>query len=885
MGLKFIETVVILYSESTVLQTAGSSRGSPNQDMLLSNCRYLIGQLNEQLGIVKSSILQGSIAVNLVQSLTSIAKQRPRFLNLIVVGFIELIEEDMSIRIPSVLASTSRSEVSTTGNLALTIKQALLELFKQDSITSRQRSGILEGLSLLGEKSNQRTAPRDEILDSLQHFSKRLKTEVGYEVEFDDSSPSGHAGRKTGSVFNGKLDLEEIQTLLDLLKNKGHGSSIEKLCEQLPEDVVINLVIQNFSRTPDLPTRNQISKDSKPVIKTKQIKPKLALKEVKTGQNLTHQMKPMTISGSDRLILREFSCAKLMKIEDALDGGLPVGMRALSRLSSMQEDLETANISLDLIMQLIGSNFQTQGPMIHELITDLMFSLFLKYGSSLLESEELTVHDKILIRILEILSELQFGPKDRTVRDLLLELPSLPSSIIHGFFTKMLKKDSTIASSFLIAAVALMEAKPLLKGVLLNCVLESCITEDLEVREKAIRLVKNRLHVDAELTEKIEDFATENLRSLTSHHQEVDAGRRCHLYLALCTRKASLLRTLMEVYAQVNENDKLAIQENTKQLSEAMPFLLPEIFHLINALPDGSEKLLLFLISIFPERVPPQPVVDACLERYNATKNVRFLVPILPGLPKKRVLEIVPLLTELPVEEFTPIVTELVNQPQYSEEAIEPSEVLISLMTSSDNPAEAALSTIRTALDHCIKRLSTVFDKEVLAGTLNKLIHMGTLPMLFMRTVLLAVSREKELGTFVLQTVLSPSVVASKIKTDASQWKGYLLLLQRLPPTAFFHLLSLPTRLMTTALKELPQSFTEQFSLFVNSEESNIRVSKEAVLAIDQILNDIPSASSKKTSSSQAAQSDREGSTSMKSQGVGNESPTTSDLQSLKEPK
>eukprot|EP00210_Caulerpa_lentillifera_P002878 g2748.t1 len=863
VGLKFIETVVIMYSESGLLQSASSSRGSPSQDMLLSNCRYLISQILEQLELTRTVSLgqqQNTSAIEFVKSLTTIATQRVQFLNSILPRLVQLIQDDVSIRVASLVMTTvTRSDSTTSMNLALTIKQCFLDMM-ECSISSRQKMSILEGLSLLGEKPGQRS-----------------------------ESTEGPFGAKQSSkgvgAFTGKLELDEVQTLLEILMKKGHGLMCEKLCEKLPEDFVINLVLHNFQHAPELPQGGRSKKDRKVGIKRK---PQIQTHPVK-GEK-TQKMTPMEITSSDRLILTEFSCAKLMKLADddqetegGLEDRLTVGMKTMTKLSANQNP-DSVNIPLDLILTFIASSFQTRGVLVHELVIELMFSLFLKYSSS----PEGTVHDRVLIRILEIISEQQFSSKDRSVRNLLLELPSLPAGIIQEFFRKMLKKDSTTASSFLITAVALMEAKPLLKAVLLNCILESCVTEDLEIREKAIRLVKNRLHVDSELIEQIERFATDNLRSLTSHHNDADAGRRCHLYLALCTRKASLLRTLMEVYAQVNESDKIAIQENTKQLSEAMPYLLPEIFHLINALPDGSEKLLLFLISIFPDRVPPQPVVDACLERYNASKNIRFLVPILPGLPKKRVLEIVPLLTELPVEEFTPIITELVNQPQFSDEAIEPSEILIALMTSADNASEAtSLNTIRTSLDHCIKRLASVFDKEVLAGTLNKLIHMGTLPMLFMRTVLLAVSREKELGSFVLQTVLSPTVVTSKIKTEESQWRGYLLLLQRLIPTAFLHLLSLPTRLMNSALIELPRNFTEQFAGFLSSEESAVRVSKEAVSAIEQILNDHSEAgASKKTSSSPAGQSDPENSTSVKSNSAEKASPTTASDggESLKKP-
>lgn len=532
---------------------------------------------------------------------------------------------------------------------------------------------------------------------------------------------------------------------------------------------------------------------------------------------------------------------------------------------------------------------------VHQLCTQFLFDLFAVHGSPSLAVEDVDAflksmesfdasqlvhpYDQALYKILHKISFCQAEGRDKILKTLLLDLPALPPAVGFDFFHKMLTGNSSTAVSFLIAANALMESQPILKPVLLECVLKTCVSEDADTREKGIRLVKNKLHQDAELSQRIEKSASENLNHLVQFQSQGEAStaspaKFCHLYLALCTRKASLLRNLFEVFAQASDDGKRVIHENAKQLTEAVHFLLPELLSLIESVPQGAEPLLLLLLSIFPDRSPPQKVVDACFERYNQSKDVQFLLPILPGLPKKRVMEIVPLLTQLPLPDFAAAVTDLVGQLPFGDASVEPSEVLVALGSSSEaqgNPEE--LTSVRAALDYCIKHMTAIFDKEVLAGALNKLVHMHTLPVLFMRMVLLSISREKELGTFVLHSVLSASVITSKIKPETTQWQGYLLLLQKMTPESFKHLLTLPTRLMTAALREMPKNFSERFFEFVRSDECDVRVANDAVVALKDFVTDFEAAvqatKSKASTGSPAQHTDREMTPSVQREDVG----------------
>lgn len=571
----------------------------------------------------------------------------------------------------------------------------------------------------------------------------------------------------------------------------------------------------------------------------------------------------------ERQMLVEYSSHQMIKAGDCGDERtITFGTRFLSKIVSRGSGTTISlHVLTDFFSEKLASKYASNTYNIKWLsrsetalegVVQFLFDLFVATGSSSCQFQDIDgflesmkrfdagslehPYDQAIYKILNKVSESEIDGKDKILRRIMLEAPALPPSIIFDFFKKQLSAGSTTAVSALIIANGIMEFQPILKPILLECVLETCISDDDETREKGIRLVKNRLHQEEDLSDRIERFALEALQQLQILQPEPAgneaSGKFCHLFLALCTRKASLLRKLHEVFAKANETGRRIIQENTKQLSEAAHFLLPELLSLIENFPDGSEPLLLLLLSIFPENGPPQIIIDACIDRYNETKNVRFLLPTLFGLPKKKIMEIVPLLAQLPVDDFSKAISNLVTgKSSFGEVAIEPSEILVTLATSLHMHESLELNAIITSLDYCIKQMAQVFDKEVLAGALNKLVHINNLPLYFMRMVLLSISREKDLETFVLQTVLAPSVVASKVKLEKTQWEGYLLLLQKTMPASFRHLLTLPTRLMMSALDEMPQTFREKFHNFVEGEDCDMRVPNDALSAIREAMS------------------------------------------------
>lgn len=211
--------------------------------------------------------------------------------------------------------------------------------------------------------------------------------------------------------------------------------------------------------------------------------------------------------------------------------------------------------------------------------------------------------------------------------------------------------------------------------------------------------------------------------------------------------------------------------------------------------------------------------------------STRFIVPALPGLAKRDALDMVPLLARLPIQEFSAAVLALIARPRL-DESIEPSEVLVALNRAKMSEQGVKLVQLRSALDHCLRKLSDLFDREALAGALNKMVQLPSLPMLFMRMVLLSVVRERSLCAFVLGTLLTSSVVIDKIMNQKNQWRGYLMLMAQTVPWSYKHLLELPTQVMKSVLKESSQDYVMKFRKFVESSECDIRIPAETMAAL-----------------------------------------------------
>jgi symplekin len=99
--------------------------------------------------------------------------------------------------------------------------------------------------------------------------------------------------------------------------------------------------------------------------------------------------------------------------------------------------------------------------------------------------------------------------------------------------------------------------------------------------------------------------------------------------------------------------------------------------------------------------------------------------------------------------------------------------------------------------------MTTVFRSDVLAAAMSRIADSPSLPVVFVRTIIQAVSTYKSLVPFVANSVL-PKLVAKKIWTAPKLWDGFVRLAKLIAPASFGVLLQLPKEWLRDVVERQP---------------------------------------------------------------------------------
>lgn len=121
---------------------------------------------------------------------------------------------------------------------------------------------------------------------------------------------------------------------------------------------------------------------------------------------------------------------------------------------------------------------------------------------------------------------------------------------------------------------------------------------------------------------------------------------------------------------------------------------------------------------------------------------------------------------------------------------------------SAPTPAPSNIKSTIEAIGICFS-MTAVFRSDVLASALTRIADLPTLPLVFMRTVIQAVSTYKSLVPFVANTVL-PKLVSKKIWTNPQLWDGFVKVARLLAPHSFGALLQLPKEWLKDVVEKQP---------------------------------------------------------------------------------
>ncbi len=99
--------------------------------------------------------------------------------------------------------------------------------------------------------------------------------------------------------------------------------------------------------------------------------------------------------------------------------------------------------------------------------------------------------------------------------------------------------------------------------------------------------------------------------------------------------------------------------------------------------------------------------------------------------------------------------------------------------------------------------MTTVFRSDVLANALSRVADLPTLPVVFLRTVIQAVTTYKSLIPFIANNVL-PKLVSKKIWETPQLWDGFVRLAKMIAPASYGSLLQLPKEWLRDVVERQP---------------------------------------------------------------------------------
>ncbi len=303
--------------------------------------------------------------------------------------------------------------------------------------------------------------------------------------------------------------------------------------------------------------------------------------------------------------------------------------------------------------------------------------------------------------------------------------------------------------------------------------------------------------------------AAEEDRPESTHPRDIeDVLRFVELPFSLCTKIPDMLDEIFATYPRTPKFVQQAIETHIVNLIRALGPNHPRLLTLLRNFPDGADSLALCILKTLTEKTRTSAIVDLVKDLVDTREvDPRFLVPVMADLDKGEIMKRLPrvvtiLATRAPEDRaliksvFQSIVqpppqgfgSVSSNLPRLRQtELLTPVE-LMGLLHHAER--EIGLKNTVAAIQICFS-MTDVYRSEVLAAVLNQISEDANLPMLFMRTVIMAVSTYKSLSGYVARNLLS-RLITKKIWQNAPLWDGFILCAKQTAPASFGALIQLP---------------------------------------------------------------------------------------------
>lgn len=214
-----------------------------------------------------------------------------------------------------------------------------------------------------------------------------------------------------------------------------------------------------------------------------------------------------------------------------------------------------------------------------------------------------------------------------------------------------------------------------------------------------------------------------------------------YLFLALLPQDPSLLQQLASVYARSGTEIKRVTFRSIEQAIKSIGMHSPELLEMIENCPPGAETLVARIVHLLTERSSPTPALVDRVKKLHLCRNtdVRSLIPILTGLNRDELLELVPkfVLSAKSSNSVPAFFKKLLfgRHIESNETMLSSQELLLELHRIKPNRKEQGF--LMQNLDLLLVDPNREFNlgKDVLATTVEVLLNDTAFPPLLLHTV------------------------------------------------------------------------------------------------------------------------------------------------------
>ncbi|KAJ7155526.1 Symplekin tight junction protein C terminal-domain-containing protein [Mycena crocata] len=290
--------------------------------------------------------------------------------------------------------------------------------------------------------------------------------------------------------------------------------------------------------------------------------------------------------------------------------------------------------------------------------------------------------------------------------------------------------------------------------------------------------------------------------------QQSHVLQHVELLFALSVKVPEFLDEIFSAYSHMDVTVQEAVQKLITALIRSLGSSHGKLLTLMRTCPPGAESLALRVLTIFTEHGRPSAQLVALVKGLINERDLdaRFLIPIIAEMDKPDIIRHLPRIVSILNGEAEPknlvrsVFSSIVTTPPQSfgsvtsnlprvrqSELLTPAELMVLL---HDAEKEIGLQSAKEAISVCFQ-MTDVFRSEILGVVMQQIMDEPVLPVLFLRTVIQAVTTYKSLVGFVSTTLLS-RLITKKIWTNPRLWEGFIWCAKVIAPASFGALLQLP---------------------------------------------------------------------------------------------